>query len=607
MEESLFDDEERPIKRKVRFHPAGEERVKRQQLEGAEFFLVPDEITNASRLWQWIKQINPNVRARLTPQGWMAMVGSSVRDGPLPHEFDLHFREALSARVEWMEDLVSRIDNWSDAILTPDNVITPLPWPFVPVDDSTAAASDFKLRVLDLGDNDTLQSIWGKESAVKILERECYKELWEVGVKPLFEQNRRVAILVLGNPGIGKTGFLLHVLVILLKEKRKVLLRTKGGSLYYFNPDAAGNYHTSMVGSYSEARLDRDRDLVFLADEKLPDVPVFLGKALLASTPLRSNYKDYENDAACRKFFLPVWPSRELSLLRQVVFPDKDLQATNERYKQWGGIPRYVLEITSDDLVGIIQRMPALADVVTATSSGAVESDHPSHKALYLRVRDNYKSYDLQYASPFVRRTVYEKLHRDQVNTLRAFVSFRGTALEGFAALKGGILQEHFRNISQNAKLFRVCEVFEDVATKSTGPLMQEFAFGKPVTVWSVDDLTSPYVYDSIVWPENPIEDTLDALLLTKNAAKQDVLQLFQVTVTSGRHAHGLKYNGLLRVMDNFKVPPARVDVYIVTTNDLFADAGWQNWRIKNNNVLADKKIKQRLIGIRQFALDSNA
>ncbi|XP_024516627.1 uncharacterized protein LOC112341170 [Selaginella moellendorffii] len=344
-----------------------------------------------------------------------------------------------------------------------------------------------------------------------------------------------------------------------------------------------------MVGSYSEARLDRDRDLVFLADGKLSDVPVFLGKALLAPTPLRSNYKDYENDAACRKLFLPVWPSRELSLLRQVVFPDKDLQATNERYKQWGGIPRYVLETTSDDLAGIIQRMPALADVVTAASSGAVESDHPSHKALYLRVHDNYKSYDLQYASPFVRRTVYEKLHRDQVNTLRAFVSFRGTALQGFAALKGGVLQEHFRSISQNTKLFR------------------EFTFGKPVTVWSVDDLTSLYVYDSIVWPENPIEETLDALLLTKNAAKQDVLQLFQVTVTSGRHGHGLKYNGLLRVMDKFKVPPVRVEVYIVTTNDLFADAGWQNWRIKNNNVLADKKIKQRLIGIRQFALNSNA
>ncbi|EFJ15943.1 hypothetical protein SELMODRAFT_422418 [Selaginella moellendorffii] len=472
-----------------------------------------------------------------------------------------------------------------------------------------------------------LQNFWCKTSGSCILERPCYvpvrekvERLWDSGV---------LAVLLLGVPGIGKTAFIITTLLKLLNERKPVAFQTKGGSLYFYEPQH--NNESKVIGQdYSCLRLKNngillDPEVYYLVDGKLPCVPEFGCKSLLAAIPKLSNFQDYDKDGRGNQVILPVWSAAELAVAWQVMFDPTlphvqalkgeeellearkmlTLDVVKERYRRWGGTARFVLEKLHIDLDTIVRGLQSIQRTVEAVGQQIADGDHPCHKVVHQRVKQGYNGYEYMFASPYLVKVATEKLSESTSGELRLFLSFKGLAAHGVNGCKGHVFQHEFMTLTQkySRRCFKVRRVHDDINVVSQDE-ERVFEFGEVVKVDKIENVSRPWPVNRIIWPDSPMEETVDAMTIVQ-PTPQDLpeLELFQATLSSERHEHGLKYSGILKVMEHFGIPPSRTRVYITTTSELYPEAGYQNWR--KSRALKDQRIIRRLVGITQYAMDS--
>ncbi|XP_024537839.1 uncharacterized protein LOC9638769 [Selaginella moellendorffii] len=185
-----------------------------------------------------------------------------------------------------------------------------------------------------------------------LLKRDCYDVLCSK-IDGFFKTPRAKSVVVLGNPGIGKSAYCVYLLWHLVQGNAEwsmiILKYAEGSGLFFvFTKDGQGN---------TVVNLNRDSDAVrrlvkqhrgrvwYLADKRVPMVHWTLPghcHFVLTCSPAKENHFQFSKYPVTATYYLPVWSKEEIMQLNKAVFklPDQDV---HEAFKLWGGIPRHVL------------------------------------------------------------------------------------------------------------------------------------------------------------------------------------------------------------------------------------------------------------------------
>jgi hypothetical protein len=154
---------------------------------------------------------------------------------------------------------------------------------------------------------------------------------------------------VIGNAGIGKSAFGAYVLWRAVQARRTVVyLSDKVKNAFILHGDGrAESFVQPDFASRTDAILD-DWATVLICDGVKP--PVVNAFTLLITSPVRERWKEFNKLLDARRLFFPVFSRAEMSDMLRSCFPQlhTDVESGGEagvwaRYRQWGGIPRYVL------------------------------------------------------------------------------------------------------------------------------------------------------------------------------------------------------------------------------------------------------------------------
>ncbi|GAM25927.1 hypothetical protein SAMD00019534_091020 [Acytostelium subglobosum LB1] len=175
-----------------------------------------------------------------------------------------------------------------------------------------------------------------------LLIRKSYTELYDIIVKT--ERPSQITVLK-GNPGIGKSMFLFFY----LWKKRCSGSCPKNIVFDCFSRDAIHftfdhmNKPVAYVGNRTKfEHIVRQEDTIYLVDGQTPMAANSF--VLLATYPRRNNYEQYAKERANNTFIIPVWTLDEITVANSQKQYMRDVKQVIERYRGWGGIPRYVLE-----------------------------------------------------------------------------------------------------------------------------------------------------------------------------------------------------------------------------------------------------------------------
>jgi hypothetical protein len=201
-----------------------------------------------------------------------------------------------------------------------------------------------------------------------IVVRSITKKFWQTCIEivdevPLQDEHpRRVAAI--GTPGIGKT-LTTAVLIRMLLEKQKTvvyLIRQpyQQGWIYEMSP-RGGRYEVKVYREsvpYFAIPSLRLATTYFIVDpgrtkDDCNPVPSFLPKVIIVASPDSGHWGDMEftkyrvgGSGTFRHY--PVWSLEELRAARPIVFPGLTEVEISERYRLFGGSPRYVEEVPHD-------------------------------------------------------------------------------------------------------------------------------------------------------------------------------------------------------------------------------------------------------------------
>ena len=87
-------------------------------------------------------------------------------------------------------------------------------------------------------------------------------------------------------------------------------------------------------------------DTLYISDSITP--PVVRAFTLFISSPRRDCYHGFCKEGDCVMLYAPVFTWAEIERCRELCHAGQDLDAVRARYKEWGGIPRYVLRKMMD-------------------------------------------------------------------------------------------------------------------------------------------------------------------------------------------------------------------------------------------------------------------
>ncbi len=180
------------------------------------------------------------------------------------------------------------------------------------------------------------QWLCGLAEGQALFVRDCYAWFYNEAVRKMSTKEPKCpGLIYTGNPGIGKSSWLNYALVRFLQDGCAVVLeRAKMKDHFVFRD--------SCCTHYKHQRVDLDNmpeKSVYLFDpdenESHPlESNVF---TIVASSPQEKHYKALKKKGAGR-YYVPCWTLDEL----KTAWPKEDVIQLEERWKKWGGVPRYV-------------------------------------------------------------------------------------------------------------------------------------------------------------------------------------------------------------------------------------------------------------------------
>jgi len=217
-----------------------------------------------------------------------------------------------------------------------------------------------------------------------------------------------------------------YALCKLLKEGKVVLLeRSREKDRWLFKDGRC--YHAKnedgMILLLDQVENDKESFYLFDPDRKSNNTPIPVDAfTIICSSPNKDHYGDFQKRlrTTAPKGFFRYFPCWELDELKQVKLLNE--QEVEDRFKLWGGIPRYVFSNGQEDL------KKKLAIKITALDLKLIEIyvDEPeidtedqkklSHLVVQYRVSPPYLDPKLDFASVEIADMIIEKKITDNYN-----------------------------------------------------------------------------------------------------------------------------------------------------------------------------------------------
>ena len=151
------------------------------------------------------------------------------------------------------------------------------------------------------------------------------------------KQPKCPGLIYTGNPGIGKSSWLNYALVRFLQDGYAVVLERVQEEDYLVFRDGVCTHKEKRVRQSVLSELPEKSVYLFDPDEQ-DSCPLKSNVfTIVASSPQEKHYKALKKIGAGRYYF-PCWTLDEL----KAAWPKEDAIQLEERWKKWGGVPRYV-------------------------------------------------------------------------------------------------------------------------------------------------------------------------------------------------------------------------------------------------------------------------
>jgi len=409
--------------------------------------------------------------------------------------------------------------------------------------------------------------------------RECYPALLNI-TEATWEKGKRM--IILGNPGIGKSYFGFFVILTLISRKQTIvydngsmkrrLLITQDGIAW------APLNNWQVFGEY----LDQ-KTTYYIVDAIAP--PAVQAKTLLVTSPRKNIWHEFSKQNAA-VHYMPIWTEEEL--LRCAPGFELDANLVKELFGKWGGIPRYVLLYAGDsNQQQSLETALASADMelVKRSIKQLSEPENASHKLLHIIPDENFIRKTVVFASSYVEEKVFQKLFDNYQRDLKEFLAASDSKGE-LGSLRGVLFERYvLRSLSAGGNF--------TIKRLSGTPIKNE-----PTTlILPKRDLMSFENLQGIAGTE-----TGYLVPKAKNFETTDFFlrpdKIFQVTISIN---HGLKHAGLQNILDqNFLTNPS---LYLVVPEPIFQQIGKQNYLDSNGHVMKSN-IRKDVKEISQFALE---
>ncbi|CAG8634815.1 15358_t:CDS:2 [Funneliformis caledonium] len=423
----------------------------------------------------------------------------------------------------------------------------------------------------------------GKEGGSSILYiRKSYRYMEKV----IFKDSTR-KLRITGNPGIGKTFFGFYLLYLLSQQTntRIVYSSFTERSPIIFDGEAFTTDNQTLINTYLY-----NKDTWYIADGIEPKN--VNAKTILVCSPRKEHYKRFDRYTGRIRRYMPVWTLEEIEVCRSNVFKNIDKITVEKMYNMWGGIPRYVLELTDDDSQAELEHAINNVNNNILYFVGESEGDIcSSHKLAHIYTNDDpeeneepYTKIIMRFASEYVAERIVSKIEERYKHELKCFVK-SSSSESAFYSLRGALFEEIAHRILQKGGKFKIRPL--DFTSKDSYieiPKLEMCFYSK------IDEIEVNKYY-------RPIQknwESIDAII-SPNV-------LFQMTVGS---THPVKMNGLDKLCEKLggKLGNNKISFYFVLPKDQYVNFKKQNFHTADKKVARNIKrwINDR---VRQYALE---
>lgn len=318
-----------------------------------------------------------------------------------------------------------------------------------------------------------------KEESFSIYERESYKDLYNI----IFEDPamQKTHVIIVGNPGIGKSYFALYALSKALQAGNNVIFQCVSHNVvYWFKPGSSVRHSSSLPV------LEDRCDALFFYDAATRECGKFppdFARIIVFSSPARSNYVALEKMDTSVTMYMPVWSAEEMEHAARLL--NLDLESVMKDFDVFGGIPRFILPSTSQLLhrgkfLQDLDSAIAQCDLTAIYALGTLDADEHSHKVLHrmLKRKDdgspNYFTYCVDFASLYVAENIYLTVQQKEQQRLMSFL--RGSDGDShLATLRGTLFEQKAHELLSKGGTFKIRELAR------TGCQMKETRLRLPV------------------------------------------------------------------------------------------------------------------------------
>mmetsp|Transcript_3001 Transcript_3001/g.10145 ORF Transcript_3001/g.10145 Transcript_3001/m.10145 type:complete len:421 (-) Transcript_3001:215-1477(-) len=174
-------------------------------------------------------------------------------------------------------------------------------------------------------------------------------------LKPREDRTSFESIIIMGNPGIGKSCFAFYLLLYLLQT---------GESVYYQRGDDHFHFKEGTWFRVKNNAMIRETILFkhrgwYLCD-LYPEVSTYFcagyTKNIIISYPKQRVFKTLLKDGRAKRFFMPVWTDDEMAIFQELHKTRLDAAVAQQTIETWGNIPRMLLESSNSTLIREIQK-----------------------------------------------------------------------------------------------------------------------------------------------------------------------------------------------------------------------------------------------------------
>lgn len=259
-------------------------------------------------------------------------------------------------------------------------------------------------------------------------------------------------MVILGNPGIGKTYFGYFLLLFLAHSGATVIYESylQKEYLYLLTPNGV---FTATRGSLYH--LFMPPETFYIADGITPvDFPA---KTILL-TSLRRDIWHQFSKSSCHLRYMPVWSEEELYLCRSMIFPSIPEKLVKTLYLKWGGIARYVLKYAlvkeQQALLSEALNISNIDSVVDSFGGSGAKSD-ASSRLIHRSVINGFSGGPYEFASAYVVDEIYNRIYVKDRDHLMRFLSVPENVSET-GQLRGILFEKHAHIVIAKGGSFKI-------------------------------------------------------------------------------------------------------------------------------------------------------